>query len=49
MKPRIQQITSIYRVPGSQTTYSVVLACGHRHTVTQPQLDQQQLFVGKGG
>jgi hypothetical protein len=48
MKPRIPQIsTSIYRVPDSQTTYRVVLTYGHRHTVTQPLVDRQQLFVGK--
>jgi hypothetical protein len=48
VKPRIPQIiTSIYRLPSRQTTYRVVLGCGHRYTVAQPQVDQQQLIVGK--
>jgi hypothetical protein len=48
VKPGIPQIiTSIYRLPSRQTTYHVVLGCGHRYTVTQPEVDHQQLIVGK--
>jgi hypothetical protein len=48
MTTRIMQvITSIYRLPGAQTTYRVVLGCDHRRSVTSVELRRQQLFVGK--
>jgi hypothetical protein len=43
----LQTITRIYRIPGSQPVYRVVLSCDHRRTVTCIQIDQEQLFVGK--
>jgi hypothetical protein len=48
MTPRIIQIiTQIYRLPGSQTAYRVVLGCDHRPSVTGAELRRQHLFVGK--
>lgn len=43
----LQTINRIYRVPGSQPTYRVVLGCKHRRDVTRFQIDREQLFVGK--
>jgi hypothetical protein len=48
MTTRVMQIiTGIYRLPGSQTAWRVVLACDHRRRVTGPELRQEHLLVGK--
>jgi hypothetical protein len=48
MTPRIMQIiTRIYRLPGAQAAYRVVLGCDHRRSVTGAELEREQLFVGK--
>ena len=48
MTPRIMQIiTRIYRLPGAQAAYRVVLGCDHRLRVTGVELRREQLFVGK--
>ena len=48
MTPRIMQIiTRIYRLPGAQAAYRVVLLCGHRRSVTAAELEREQLFIGK--
>jgi hypothetical protein len=48
MTPRIMQIiTQIYRLPGAQAAYRVVLGCDHRRSVTDAELEREQLFVGK--
>jgi hypothetical protein len=48
MTPRVLQIiTRIYRLPGSQTAYRVVLACDHRLSVSGAEINLRQLFVGK--
>ena len=48
MTPRILQIiTRIYRLPGAQAAYRVVFACDHRRSVTDAELEREQLFVGK--
>jgi hypothetical protein len=48
MTTRVMQIiTGIYRLPGSQTAWRVVLGCDHRLSVRGAELEQKQLFVGK--
>jgi hypothetical protein len=48
MKPHVlQAITRIYRIPGSQPVYRVVLHCNHRRTVTRLQIGREQLFIRK--
>ena len=43
----MQITTRIYRLPGSRTTYRVVLGCEHQRSVTSAELNREQLFVGK--
>jgi hypothetical protein len=43
----LQTIKRIYRIPGGQPVYRLVLSCNHRRTVTRSQIDREQLFVRK--
>jgi hypothetical protein len=43
----LQTITPIYRIPGSQPAYCVVLGYDHGRTVTRIQLDREQLSWAK--
>ena len=43
----LQTIVRIYRIPGSQPAYRIVLGCKHRRDVTRIQIDRERLVVGK--